>query len=103
MPVAGQQVAAPPALLASPGAPGAYDPPVSPADRPRTVADMQARVQPATPEPWSAGAYLLMGTTGRRAHWTGDHWKGGESPGYAAGELVTIRSETEQTAGGSEQ
>jgi hypothetical protein len=63
------------------------------------VTELQARVQPATPEPWPAGAYLLIGVTGRRAHWTGTAWKGGESPGYAAGQVVTVRSVPEQTTG----
>jgi len=88
---------APPVLLAVPGSPGAYVPPVSPADRPRNITELVNRVTVATPEPWPAGAYLQIGESGRRAHWTGEGWKGGESPGYAAGELVAVRSEPEQT------
>lgn len=85
--------ATPPALLAVPGEPGAYDPPVSPAERPRNITELGERVTVPTPEPWPAGAYVLVGTTGRRGHWTGDHWKGGESPGYAVGELVAVHAE----------
>jgi hypothetical protein len=74
--------AAPPVLVAAPGQPGEYDPAVSPEGRPRSLAELSDRYQPATTEPWPAGSYVLMGTSGKRAHWTGDRWKGGDSPGY---------------------
>jgi hypothetical protein len=93
----GGQRDAPPVLLATPGEPGTYEPPVSPGDRPRNVTELGARVTVATPEPWPAGAYVPVGERGKRAHWTGSSWKGGVSPGYAAGELATVRSEPEQT------
>lgn len=76
--------AAPPALAptAAPGQPGEYAPAVSGEQRPRSLTELSERYQPATPEPWPAGTYVLMGTSGKRAHWTGDRWKGGDSPGY---------------------
>lgn len=82
-------------LVAGPGRPGTYTPAVSAPQRPRNVTELGERVTPASPEPWPAGAYLLVGISGKRAHWTGSSWKGGESPGY--GETVTVRSATEQT------
>lgn len=88
---------APSVLLATAGEPGAYAPPLTPAQRPRNMTELQERVTVPTPEPWPVGAYVLVGTTGKRAHWTGDHWKAGESPGYAA--TVAVRSEPEQTDG----
>lgn len=93
---------APPVLLASAGEPGVYEPVVSPQDRPRNITELDARVTPATPEPWPAGAYVPVGIRGKRAHWTGSSWKLGASPGYAAGELAGVRSEPEQT-GSAEQ
>jgi hypothetical protein len=87
-------------LLATPGTPGAYAPAVSPRERPRNVTQLDRRVQPATPEPWPRGAYIQVGESGKRAHWTGTSWKGGESPGYSAGQTVVIgsvRSEPEQS------
>ncbi len=96
--MSGQQEHSPPLLLAAPGKPGSYDPPVPPEDRPATVAEMEERVRVATPEPWPAGTWVQMGARGRRGHWTGTQWKCNPSPGYAAGEVVTAnRSETEQT------
>jgi hypothetical protein len=94
-------ISVPPALVATPGTPGTYEPPVTPGERPRTIAELQARVTPVSPQPWPADAYLPMGERGKRAHWTGSSWKGGVSPGYA-GELATVRSATEQT-GSAEQ
>lgn len=82
-------------LLATPGTPGRYEPAVSSSDRPRNITELRQRVQPATPEPWPAGAYILVSTTGRRAHWNGTDWKLKESPGYGA-ETATVRSEPEQ-------
>jgi len=80
----------PPSLVATPGEPGTYEPPVSPGDRPRNITQLGERVTPASPEPWPVGAYLLVGETGKRAHWTGSGWKGGASPGYAG--TATIQS-----------
>ena len=64
------------------GTPGTYEPAVSASERPRNVTELRARARPATPAPWDEGAYVLVGTTGKRAHWTGDDWHGDESPGY---------------------
>jgi hypothetical protein len=89
-----------PRLVAAPGTPGAYDPPLTPGERPRNVTQLAEQAVPATPEPWPAGTYVLVGTTGKRAHWTGTDWKGGPSPGYA--ETVAVRSVSEQS-GGAEQ
>lgn len=70
------------------GAPGTYEPAVSATERPRNVTELRARARPATPEPWPEGDYVLVGTTGKRAHWSGDDWRGDESPGYpAAGDV----------------
>lgn len=71
-------------LTAAPGRPGEYTPAVSAEQRPRNLMELADQYQPATPEPWPAGTYVLMGTSGKRAHWTGDRWKGGDSPGYTA-------------------
>jgi hypothetical protein len=85
-------------VLAVSGTPGAYEPPLSPADRPRNLAELDQRVTVASPEPWPANAYVLIGTTGRRAHWTGTGWKGGESPGYSSTVTIgAVRSATERT------
>jgi hypothetical protein len=70
----------------SAGNPGTYEPAVSASERPRNVTELRARARPATPEPWDEGAYVLVGTTGKRAHWTGDDWHGDESPGYGEGD-----------------
>jgi hypothetical protein len=97
-PTAGSQQDASPFLLAAPGTPGTYDPPATPQDRPRNITELRERVQPATPEPWPAGAYVQIGESGRHAHWTGSDWRLKESPGYPAGELVgAVRSVPEQT------
>jgi hypothetical protein len=87
--------------VVTPGQPGAYEPPVTPGDRPRNITELAARATPLTPEPWPAGAYIPVGERGKRAHWTGSSWKLKESPGYA-GELAGVRSATEQT-GSAEQ
>ncbi len=95
-PAGSQQRGGLPTLLATPGEPGTYDPPVSPGDRPRNLPALRERVRPATPEPWPAGSFVVMGDR-RRAHWNGATWKCKESPGYAVGELVAVRSEPEQS------
>lgn len=64
------------------GEPGEYDPEVAPADRPSNVTALRERARPADPAPWAEGQYVLVGTSGKRAHWGGDDWHGGESPGY---------------------
>lgn len=71
-----------PALTVTAGSPGAYSPPVAPGDRPRNLGEMRDRATPADTAPWPEGAYVQMGESGRRAHWTGAEWRGGESPGY---------------------
>jgi hypothetical protein len=43
------------------------------------VTELRERAKPATRDPWPAGAYVLVGTSGKRAHWDGDDWHGGES------------------------
>jgi hypothetical protein len=89
-----------PRLVAAPGTPGTYEPPLTPGERPRNVTQLAEQAVPASPEPWPAGAYVLVGTTGKRAHWTGTDWKGGPSPGYAG--TVVVRSVSEQS-GSAEQ
>lgn len=65
------------------GAPGTYSPAVTAAERPRNVTELTERAQPNGRAPWDAGQYVPVGSSGKRAHWTGDRWAGGESPGYA--------------------
>jgi hypothetical protein len=84
-------------LLVTAGTPARYEPAVSVSARPRNVTELRERARPATPEPWPAGAYVLVGERGRRAHWNGSDWRLDESPGY--GETVAVRSEPEQTGG----
>jgi len=83
-------------LRVSAGAPGSYDPELSAAERPRTIAELIAAAEPGT-DPWPAGSWVPLGTSGRRVHWTGSEWKGGESPGYPD------RSESEQTRAADQQ
>lgn len=72
----------PSGLTVTAGTPGAYDPPQRPAERPRNLAELRERARPADAAPWPAGAYVTIGESGKRAHWTGGEWRGGESPGY---------------------
>ena len=88
------QLREPQRLIVSAGEPGEYDPELSPADRPVNITVLREAAQPATQDPWPAGSYVLVGTSGKRAHWTGDEWKSGVSPGYAA---PADRSEPEQS------
>lgn len=69
-------------LLVDAGAPGSYTPAVSAAERPRNLGELQQRAQPNGRAPWDTGQYVPVGTSGKRAHWTGTAWAGGESPGY---------------------
>jgi len=69
------------------------------------VTELRRTCQPATPEPWPKGAYLLVAVTGRQVHWNGSDWKLKPSPGYAAGETVGAStaqplSSTEGVSGG---
>jgi len=66
-------------LTVSAGTPGTYTPAVSAAERPRNVTELAQRARPADPAPWTDGQYVLVGTTGKRAHWTGELWRGGEA------------------------
>lgn len=75
-----------PELVVNAGKPGQYWPAVKASERPRNVTELGQRAQPSQPDPWPAGAYVLVGENGKRAHWTGDHWRGGDSPGYPAPE-----------------
>jgi hypothetical protein len=67
-------------LVVTPGEPGSYGRALSPGQRPRNVTTLKELARPATPEPWPAGSYVLVGTSGKRAHWTGEEWKGGPAP-----------------------
>ncbi len=83
-PAADQQ---PSPLVVTAGAPATYSPPLRAVDRPRNVTELNsagATADPATP--WPAGQYVSVGTSGKRAHWSGQEWRGGESPGYSAAE-----------------
>jgi hypothetical protein len=72
-----------PVLLVTAGAPGQYVPAVKAVDRPRNVTELNSSgAQPDPVAPWTAGQYVSVGTSGKRAHWAGDEWRGGESPGY---------------------
>ena len=77
-------------LRVTSGQPGAYDPDLTAGERPRNVTVLADVAEPGT-DAWPAGSYVPVGTSGKRAHWTGSEWKGGESPGYSD------RSETEQS------
>lgn len=69
-------------LTVTAGEPGTYEPEVAPADRPRNVTELRERARVSDPAPWAEGEYVLVGTSGKRAHWSGEDWHGGESPGY---------------------
>jgi hypothetical protein len=62
--------------------PGGYGTAVKAADRPRNLEELTRRVNLQDPAPFPAGAFVPIGTRGKRAHWTGTEWKTGESPGY---------------------
>lgn len=72
----------PPGLTATAGQPGLYTPAVRAADRPRNMGELREQVIPDGSAPWPAGDYLLIGESGKRAHWSGTEWLAGESPGY---------------------
>lgn len=69
-------------LVVTAGEPGTYEPELAPRDRPSNVTELRERARPADDAPWPAEAYVLIGTSGKRAHWGGDDWHSGESPGY---------------------
>jgi hypothetical protein len=72
-------------LLVLAGTPGQYQPAGKAATRPRNVTELNtAGAMPDPPSPWTAGQYVPVGTSGKRAHWNGEEWRGGESPGYPA-------------------
>lgn len=72
-------------LLVRAGEPGQYVPAVKPTARPRNVTELNTAGVTADPDsPWTAGQYVTVGTSGKRAHWNGEEWRGGESPGFPA-------------------
>jgi hypothetical protein len=77
---AGHQPQSSPRLVAQPGG---YATALKPGQRPRNLQELAARVDPAGREPWPEGSGVPIGTSGKRAHWTGTEWRGGVSPGYA--------------------
>jgi hypothetical protein len=93
---AGTGGAASPALTVTAGEPGTYSPAVSAAERPRNLTELRERATAADVAPWPAGAYVLVGESGKRAHWTGEEWRGGDSPGYpgASGRRSTMGGES---------
>ena len=70
-------------LTVTVGTPGTYEPDVAAKDRPRNVTELRERARVTDPAPWPRGAYVLVGTSGKRAHWSGDDWRSDPSPGYA--------------------
>jgi len=70
-------------LTVAAGEPGTYEPELAAKDRPRNVTELRERARVTDPTPWPRGAYVLVGTSGKRAHWTGEDWHSDESPGYA--------------------
>ena len=66
------------------GTPGSYEPEVPAGERPKNVTELRDVARVTEPAPWLEGEYVLVGTTGKRAHWSGEDWHGGESPGYAS-------------------
>jgi hypothetical protein len=105
-PAAARLEAAPPAgdqqpspLLVTAGDPGQYQPAAKAADRPRNVTELNsAGAVPDPATPWTAGQYVPVGISGKRAHWNGEEWRGGESPGYPATQPATEQPATEQPA-----
>lgn len=83
-----------PRLTVTAGAPGGYTPAVRAADRPRNITELSNQAEPADRAPWTVGQYVSVGTSGKRAHWTGTEWRGGESPGYLLGEPPVQLTET---------
>jgi hypothetical protein len=72
-------------LLVTAGTPGRYSPAGRATDRPHNVTALNTAGAVADPStPWTAGKYVQVGTSGKRAHWNGEEWRGGESPGYPA-------------------
>jgi hypothetical protein len=74
-------------LTVDAGTPGSYSPAVKASERPRNVTELVQRAVPNGRAPWDAGQYVPVGTSGKRAHWTGAEWRGGESPGYAPADV----------------
>jgi len=72
-------------LTVAAGEPGTYEPELAGRERPRNVSELRARARVIDPAPWPAGTYVLVGVNGKRAHWTGEDWKLGDSPGYKLG------------------
>jgi hypothetical protein len=83
-------------FVVSPGKPGTYDPEVPARDRPRNVTELREVARPNEPEPWLEGEYVLVGTTGKRAHWSGSDWHSDESPGYDVSD-DSLDDEAEET------
>jgi hypothetical protein len=79
-PTPGDQLS-PPQLVAGPAG---YTPHLASAERPRNLQELAERAQPDPRTPWAAGEWVAIGRSGKRAHWTGTEWHGGESPGYPA-------------------
>lgn len=71
-------------LTVSAGTPGGYEPEVAAVDRPRNLDELREQTRLDDPAPWPVGSFVPVGVKGKRAHWTGDDWAGGISPGYAA-------------------
>jgi hypothetical protein len=88
-------------LLVTAGAPGTYQPELRPAERPHNVTELRERAQPDGPTPWAAGQFVPVGTSGKRAHWDGQDWRSGESPGYppATGILPPLPYSARDTPG----
>lgn len=92
---AGQQPPSP-RLLAGPGG---YSTPLKASQRPRNLQELTARADPQERAPWPEGASVPIGTSGKRAHWTGTEWRGGESPGYPAPQELPAESQDQKPRG----
>ena len=67
------------------GAPGHYVPELRAAERPTNVTELRERARPVHPAPWAPGQYVPVGERGKRAHWDGADWRGGEAPTVPGG------------------
>jgi hypothetical protein len=90
-----------PPLTVTAGAPGGYSPELRPGARPHNVTELRDRARPADTAPWAAGQFVPVGTSGKRAHWDGQDWRSGESPGYppATGTLPPLPYSARDTPG----
>jgi hypothetical protein len=88
-------------LTVAAGTPGTYSPELRPQERPHNVTELRERARPDGLAPWAAGQFVPVGTSGKRAHWDGQDWRSGDSPGYppATGSLPPLPYSARDTPG----